>query len=186
MAGLHGRLRSAGARDRRVVCARDAASGNVRFGVLRKERCTGDPARRLGNDLVFEQLAEANLETLQAVEGRENRFHLPALRAHDFDRLAGVRRSARRSSITVNSGAPHRPIAARPRRAKRSSFTTPAIWAAIAACMTSRAPWSRYGGEVIDPARARERSFCCGAGGGLAFLGEEKGDRVSHTRAPSS
>ena len=33
------------------------------FGVLKKERCTGDPVRRLGNDLVFGQLAEANLAT---------------------------------------------------------------------------------------------------------------------------
>ena len=24
------------------------------FGVLKKEKCTGDPARRLGNDLVFQ------------------------------------------------------------------------------------------------------------------------------------
>jgi Fe-S oxidoreductase len=39
------------------------------------------------------------------------------------------------------------------------------------------------GGEVIDPPRARQRSFCCGAGGGLVFLGEEKGERVSHNRA---
>jgi len=38
-------------------------------------------------------------------------------------------------------------------------------------------------GQVIDPPRARERSFCCGAGGGLAFLGEEQGERVSHNRA---
>ena len=38
-------------------------------------------------------------------------------------------------------------------------------------------------GTVIDPPRSRERSFCCGAGGGLAFLGEEKGKRVSHERA---
>ena len=38
-------------------------------------------------------------------------------------------------------------------------------------------------GEVIDPPRSRERSFCCGAGGGLAFLGEENGERVSHNRA---
>ncbi|MDQ2844699.1 MAG: (Fe-S)-binding protein, partial [Acidobacteriota bacterium] len=37
--------------------------------------------------------------------------------------------------------------------------------------------------EVIDPPRARERSFCCGAGGGLVFLGEETGQRVSHARA---
>ena len=41
---------------------------------------------------------------------------------------------------------------------------------------------SRFG-TVIDPPRARERSFCCGAGGGLAFLGEEKGKRVSAERA---
>ena len=38
-------------------------------------------------------------------------------------------------------------------------------------------------GEVIDPPRSRERGFCCGAGGGLAFLGEESGERVSHNRA---
>ncbi len=35
------------------------------FGVLKKERCTGDPARRLGNDLVFGQLAETNLGRLR-------------------------------------------------------------------------------------------------------------------------
>jgi len=35
------------------------------FGVLQKEKCTGDPARRLGNDLVFQQLAESNLDTLK-------------------------------------------------------------------------------------------------------------------------
>ncbi len=38
-------------------------------------------------------------------------------------------------------------------------------------------------GTVVDPPRSRERSFCCGAGGGLAFLGEEKGKRISVERA---
>jgi Fe-S oxidoreductase len=38
----------------------------VTFGVLRKEKCTGDPVRRLGNDLVFQQLAESNLEALKS------------------------------------------------------------------------------------------------------------------------
>jgi Fe-S oxidoreductase len=38
-------------------------------------------------------------------------------------------------------------------------------------------------GELVEAERHRERSFCCGAGGGLAFLGEETGDRVSHVRA---
>jgi heterodisulfide reductase subunit C len=34
------------------------------YGVLRKEKCTGDPVRRLGNDLVYQQLAESNLEAM--------------------------------------------------------------------------------------------------------------------------
>ena len=38
-------------------------------------------------------------------------------------------------------------------------------------------------GELVEAPRSRERSFCCGAGGGLAFLGEEKGERVSQGRA---
>ena len=38
-------------------------------------------------------------------------------------------------------------------------------------------------GELVEAPRSRERSFCCGAGGGLVFLGEEKGERVSHVRA---
>ncbi|HVW86026.1 MAG TPA: (Fe-S)-binding protein, partial [Bryobacteraceae bacterium] len=36
----------------------------ISFGVLRKEKCNGDPARRLGNDLLFTTLAEENLETI--------------------------------------------------------------------------------------------------------------------------
>ena len=37
-------------------------------------------------------------------------------------------------------------------------------------------------GSLVNPERSRERSFCCGAGGGLAFMGEEKGKRVSVER----
>ncbi len=37
--------------------------------------------------------------------------------------------------------------------------------------------------DQIDPPAHRERSFCCGAGGGQMFLGEEKGKRINLARA---
>ena len=38
----------------------------VRFGVLSKEKCTGDPAKRTGNEYMFQELATANIADLKA------------------------------------------------------------------------------------------------------------------------
>src|SRR5207302_6478179 len=41
----------------------------VKFTVLGpKERCTGDPARRTGDEFLFQQLAQANIETLDGIK----------------------------------------------------------------------------------------------------------------------
>jgi Fe-S oxidoreductase len=37
-------------------------------------------------------------------------------------------------------------------------------------------------GHLIEAPRNHARSFCCGAGGGLVFLGEETGERVGQVR----
>ena len=152
--------------------------------MLRKEKCTGDPARRLGNDLAFGQLAESNLETLRAEQGEEDRFHLPALRANHRHGLERIRRGpAHRASQRI-SGAASGPVArAHRRRAKRSCITIRAIWAATADVYDAPRDVVAKFGALTDPPRSRERSFCCGAGGGLAFLGEEKGKRISVERA---
>ena len=39
---------------------------HVRFGVLSKEQCTGDPAKRTGNEYMFQELANANIAELKS------------------------------------------------------------------------------------------------------------------------
>jgi len=151
------------------------------FGVLSKEKCTGDPARRLGNDLVFQQLAEANLETLKQSKAAkivsicphcvrtistdwQEYGQAPPIEHHSefMARFEDRLPQSQGESIVY-----HDPCYL---GRYRDVYDEP------------RAVLARSG-TVIDPPRARERSFCCGAGGGLAFLGEEKGERVSHNRA---
>ena len=74
---------------------------NASFGVLRKEKCTGDPARRLGNDLAFGQLAESNLETLR--DAHVKRIISSARIAYGPSARIGRNTGRpRRSSITAN------------------------------------------------------------------------------------
>ena len=91
---------------------------NVTFGVLRKEKCTGDPARRLGNDLAFSQLGRKQSGDARAEQGEEDRFHLSALRAHHRHGLERVRGGpADRASQRVH-GAASGSIAAANRRGR--------------------------------------------------------------------
>ena len=81
-------------RNRRVARAfatcLDAAG--VRFAILgQEESCTGDPARRMGNDYVYQMLATGNVETLNRYGLADDRDRLPALLQHDRQR---VRRSS--------------------------------------------------------------------------------------------
>ncbi|BCJ26858.1 (Fe-S)-binding protein [Actinocatenispora sera] len=63
----------------------------VKFAILGEgETCTGDPARRMGNEFVFQMLAQQNVETLnEAFEGRDKgRRRIVASCAHCFNTLA--------------------------------------------------------------------------------------------------
>ncbi len=156
---------------------------NASFGVLRKEKCTGDPARRLGNDLAFGQLAENNLE----VFAQNKVAKIVSICPHCV-RTMSVDWKEYGQAPPVEH---HSEFLARHLDKLPAQTTNGAKIVYHDPCYLGRyrnvydAPRDVIGrfGEVIDPPRARERSFCCGAGGGLAFLGEEKGQRVSVTRA---
>ena len=152
------------------------------YGVLKKERCTGDPARRLGNDLVFQQLAEQNLETLKTSKVQKIVSICPhCVRTISTD----WREFGEAPPVEHHSEFMARYIDKLPKQASSEKvvFHDPCYLGRYRGVFEEPRTVAALAGEVVDPPRARERSFCCGAGGGLAFLGEEKGDRVSHTRA---
>lgn len=153
------------------------------FGVLKKERCTGDPARRLGNDLIFGQLAETNITALQKAGVKKIVSicpHCVRTIAEDW-REYGVQVEiehhseflARNASRLPGSGPVSQSVV----------FHDPCYLGRYRGSYDPPREVIAKSATVIDPPRARERSFCCGAGGGLVFLGEETGDRVSHARA---
>jgi Fe-S oxidoreductase len=161
--------------------ARVMAHLGTSFGVLKKERCTGDPARRLGNDLVFQQLAEQNLETLKQSKASKIVSICPhCVRTISTDwREFGVA-----PPVEHHSEFMARHVDKLPRQSgQKVVFHDPCYLGRYRGVYEQPRAVAALAGEVVDPERSRERSFCCGAGGGLAFLGEEKGDRVSHTRA---
>jgi Fe-S oxidoreductase len=152
------------------------------YGVLRKEKCTGDPVRRLGNDLLFQQLAEANLEILaqskvkkivticphcvRTIQEDWKDYGTPPPIEHHSEFLARFADKLPKQ-ITDETIVYHDPCYL---GRYRNVFDEPRAVTALA-------------GTVVEAPRNHERSFCCGAGGGLTFLGEETGERVSHVRA---
>jgi Fe-S oxidoreductase len=154
----------------------------VTFGVLNKEKCTGDPPRRLGNDLAFTQVAEANIETIKAAKVKKMVSICPhCVRTigvdwreagetfeieHHSELLARIQTKLPASTNGLGNVVFHDPCYL---GRYRNKYDEP------------RRVIGRYA-EVVEPRRTRERSFCCGAGGGQMFLGEEKGKRVNHER----
>ena len=151
------------------------------FGVLQKEKCTGDPARRLGNDLVFQQLAESNLETLKQSKTKKIVSICPhCVRTISTD----WKEYGQAPPIEHHSEFMARHVDRLPKSSGESVvYHDPCYLGRYRNVYDEPRAVLARSGEVVDPPRARERSFCCGAGGGLAFLGEEQGERVSHNRA---
>jgi Fe-S oxidoreductase len=167
-----------------LALARVLRHAGVTFGVLKKEKCTGDPARRLGNDLAFSQVAETNIETIQAAGVKKMVSICPhCVRTISTDwREAGATFDIIHHSELL-AGLPVTATAQAPPAREQVVFHDPCYLGRYRDKYDEPRDVIERTADLIEPRRTRERSFCCGAGGGLAFLGEETGQRVSVTRA---
>jgi Fe-S oxidoreductase len=152
------------------------------YGVLRKEKCTGDPVRRLGNDLLFQQLAETNLEALAQNKVKKIVSICPhCVRTIQEDwKEYGTPPAIEHHSEFMARYADKLPKQASD---EKIVFHDPCYLGRYRNIYDEPRKVAALAGDLMEAPRNRERSFCCGAGGGLAFLGEETGERVSHNRA---
>ena len=152
------------------------------FGVLKKEKCTGDPARRLGNDLVFQTMAEFGLKALETAKVQKIVAICPhCVRTISNDwREYGIAPQIEHHSEFM---ARHKDRLPQQTNGETIVYHDPCYLGRYQDVYEEPREIVAMAGTLVEAPRSHERSFCCGAGGGLAFLGEETGERVSHVRA---
>jgi len=158
----------------------------VRFGVLSKERCTGDTAKRTGNEYMFQELANQNIEELRAAGPKKivaSCPHCVKTIGNDYRKFGYEVEIVHTSVFIEELTRGDRPTA--PAASDTVTYHDPCYLGRYAGTVDEpRALLTRFGGEVAEPERNRENPYCCGAGGGLLFedKDDEPGTRISDVR----
>jgi Fe-S oxidoreductase len=158
---------------------------NVRFGVLSKEKCNGDPAKRTGNEYMFQELANANIQDLRAAGPKKILTSCPhCVKTIGSDyRKFGYEVDVVHSAVFVEELT--RDVVARGNGADQVTYHDPCYLSRYGGKVDEpRDLLTRFGADVKEPVRNRDNPYCCGAGGGLLFADkeEEPGSRISDVR----
>lgn len=192
----------AAAYDRRVQriarsVVRLLQAAQVNFAVLGpEERCTGESARRMGDELLFRQLAEQNVETLSQHNVRRIVAHCPhcvnSLR-NDYSQLGGQYEVVHHSQLLeelVAAGRlkPNKGAAAE-NNGRTITFHDPCYLArslgevdAPRAVLAASASGGGGALPVIELARNRANTSCCGGGGGRMWFDDAPAQRIGQGR----
>jgi Fe-S oxidoreductase len=164
---------------------------DVRFGVLSKERCNGDPAKRTGNEYMYQELANGNIEDLKASGVKKILTSCPhcVKTIGDDYRKFGYEVEVVHTSVYVEALTRSTEWSAKASAEREPretvTFHDPCYLGRYAGKVDEpRNLLTRFGANIVEPERNRNNPYCCGAGGGLLFADkeEEPGSRISDVR----
>jgi Fe-S oxidoreductase len=150
------------------------------------EKCTGDAARRAGNEYLFAQMAEENVAALNEVKARTivttcpHCFHTIANEYPQFGGNFTVKHHTQFIEELIRDGK----IQLADKGIGSATYHDPCYLGRHNGIFDApRAVIQSAGAQLTEPARNRSNSFCCGAGGGQFWKDEEQGnERVSTNR----
>ena len=160
----------------------------VSWGVLRNETCTGDAARRAGNEFLFQQQARQNIATLNGAKPKTIVSTCP----HCIWTIEEYKDMGLDSSIRVVHHTEFlRPFVENGKiksrdETKKLVYHDPCYlsrYTDAGGVSNPRAVLDHVSKDRVEPTRSGSRSFCCGAGGAMLFTEEKQGKRVNHERA---
>ncbi len=163
----------------------------VNFAVLgKRETCTGDPARRAGNEFLYQILAAENIETFKETFGNRGVKKVVVTCPHCFTTIgkdyaqSGYELQMLHHTQLLNTLVREGKLKTSPHKAdQKITFHDP--------CYLGRhnqiyAPprelLEASGCDIEEMPRNQERSFCCGGGGGRMWMEETLGSRINLNR----